>query len=307
MSLKILFEDITTLKVDAVVNSTNPLLVGFSGVDRRIHELGGEELEAACAPYAGKLTLGEAVSTQAFHMPCRYLIHTASLYWNGGGSGESAVQRSCYRKSLEEAERLKCRSVAFPLIGAGNNGLPIPMALENAVTVISEYLSLYSDMEVYLVLYGDIVKEIYDSRIEELDRYIEGKFLPREGRPESLEEAVKHTGEAFTDMLIRLMRERGLTEVQVYKAAGIQKGTFHKIISGGTKKPSMETLAALAMALKLSYEEAAELLASCGMAFSDSSKFDIIVSWFIKSGNYNIWELDQQLFKYGYKTLLGAE
>lgn len=306
MGLKVLFDDITTLEVDAVVNSTNSRLIGFSGVDLQIHQLGGAELEEACAPFSGKLTLGEAVSTRAFHMPCKYLIHTASAYWKGGKGGENAIQRSCYRKALEEAERLKCRSVAFPLIGAGNNGLPVPAALENAVTVISEYLSLYSDMEVYLVLHGEVVKAIYDAKIEELDRYIEGNFRP-ESAPEPLEEAVNRSGESFTDMLIRLMNQRDMTDVQVYKAAGIQKGTFNKIINGGTKRPSAETLAALAMALKLSYEEAVLLLASCGMAFSAASKFDVIVSWFIRTGNYDIWELDQQLFKYGCKTLLGAE
>lgn len=307
MGLKVLFDDITKLTVDAVVNSTNPNLVGYSGVDRIIHELGRDELDEACARLSGKLVLGEAVSTKAYNMPCKYIIHIASLYWQGGYYGESAIQRSCYRKALEEAEKLKCKSVAFPLIAAGNNLLPVPVALENAVTVISEYLSLYSDMDVYLVLHGDVVKTIYDAKIDELDKYIEGEFKPEEGRIEPLEDAINNTGEAFIDMLIRLMNERDMTEVQVYKAAGIQKGTFNKIMNGGTKKPSIETLAAIAMAMKLSYEETINLLASCGMAFSASSKFDIIVSWFIKAGNYNIWELDQQLFKYGYKTLLGTE
>ena len=163
-------------------------------------------------------------------------------------------------------------------------------------------------MEVYLTLHEGVVTRIANEMFGELDTYISSTYKPAElSNTADLEYLINHTGEDFVSMLTRIIDKKGLTDAQVYKKAGVSKGTFNKIINGGTKKPSIETVAALAMALELSYDEAVKLLASAGMAFSNSSKFDIIVSYFLKSGDYNIWKLDEQLIKYGYKSLLGIE
>ena len=306
MPLHVIEKDITTLKVDAIVNSTNELLVGFSGVDRIIHDIGGAELEKACDPLRNTTFLGESIETKAFNLNCTYLIHTITPGWLGGKDGEAAILRSCYKTALAKADELKCKTVAFPLIAAGGMGYPIPNALEIAVTSINEYLALYSDMDVYLTLYGEVVTEIAKAMFGDLDAHITATLKVADGK-ENLDELVKHTGENFVSMLTRLIDERGLSDAQVYKKAGVSKGTFNKIINGGTKRPSFETVVALAMALKLSYEDSVALLATVGMAFSNSSKFDIIVSYFLKNKEYDIWKLDEQLIKYGYKSLLGIE
>jgi len=307
MPLHVIEKDITTLKVDAIVNSTNEELFGFSSVDRIIHDIGGIELENACKPLRNTVFLGESISTAAFNMDCKYIIHSITPGWFGGRTGEAAILRNCYRTALEVADDLHCKTVAFPLIAAGSMGYPIPNALEIAITSIKEYLSLYSDMDVYLVLYGEVVREIAKAMYGDLDKHITQTYTQSLKESPNLEELINHSGEDFVSMLTRLIDERGLKDSHVYKKAGVSKGTFNKIINGGTKKPSIETVCALAMALELSYEETVKLLASAGMAFSNSSKFDIIVSYFLKNGDYNIWKLDEQLYKYGYKTLLGTE
>ena len=308
MPLHVIEKDITTLEVDAIVNSTNEYLIGFSGVDNIIHDIGGEELEKECEPLRETCFLGESIYTNAYNLPCKYLIHTITPGWRGGHNGEAAILRSCYRTALEKAVELKCKSVAFPLIAAGSMRYPIVNALEIAITSIREYLSFYSDMDVYLTLYGDVVTMIARSMYGDLDSFVGTTYKPaNKDSVKNLDELVNKTGEGFVTMLTRLIDEKGLTDAQVYKKAGVSKGTFNKILNGGTKRPSIETVSALAMALELSYDQTVQLLASAGMAFSDSSKFDIIVRYFIENGEYNIWKLDEQLIKYGYPPLLGAE
>lgn len=109
-------------------------------------------------------------------------------------------------------------------------------------------------------------------------------------------------------MLYRFMDERGIQNAaKLYSKAGVTKSTFSKLISGTSKKPSMETAVGLAMALELPYEDAISFFASAGIALSKSSAFDIIVDYYLKKGNYDIWDLDVQLVKNGYKSILGVE
>lgn len=180
MPLRIIEQDITTMHVDAIVNSTNHSLIGFSGVDRIIHELGGEELEDECFEKRDLCVPGDAIWTNAYNLNCRYIIHTVGMRWQGGIEGEAAIQRSCYRRSLEVAEELGCRSIAFPLINAGSMNCPVTEALANAVQPISEHLELYSDMDVYLCLFGESAVAVAEEMFAGLDEYISQNLEPAE-------------------------------------------------------------------------------------------------------------------------------
>ena len=309
MALSVLYKDITTVEADAIVNSSNPGLVGYSGVDGLLHELGGEEFEKECASKAGILVPGEALFTHAYNIPAKYVIHTFIPPFIGGKNGEAAILSGCYRKCLETADSLGCRSVAFPLIAAGNMGFPIPKALEIAVVAISEYLELYSDMDIYLVLYGEAAKQIAGSMFGDLDAFIKTNLHPPKTEDDkSLEELLSVQSESFVDMLYRFMDERGIDKPsRLYKAACVSRSAYSKIISGGVNKPSIETVVGLAFALKLTYEEAVPFFAAAGIALSDASKYDIIVKYFLKHGKYDIWEFNEQILKYGYDKLIGAE
>jgi O-acetyl-ADP-ribose deacetylase len=125
--------DITTERVDAVVNAANRQLRGGGGVDGAIHRAAGaERLRAACR-VIGECPPGHAVVTDAFALPARFIIHTVGPVWHGGTAGEPATLAACYRNALARADEVGARSVAFPAISRGVYGYPSGQAAEVAV------------------------------------------------------------------------------------------------------------------------------------------------------------------------------
>ena len=341
MPLEIVRNDITKMKVDAIVNAANESLLGGGGVDGAIHRAAGSGLLAECRTLGGCKT-GKARITGGYNLPAKYVIHTVGPIYDDVKHGEKALLESCYRESLTLARENNCETVAFPLISSGVYGYPKDQALKVAIDVISDFL-LENEMTVYIVIFDKAAYKISEKLFSDIAEYIDDNYVdehtdysrerirmnalpsmaPRARRKKSdgdffemcdckamlaeddLDAKLKQIDESFSQMLLRKIDEKGMTDSECYKKANIDRKLFSKIRSDVHYKPSKPTALAFAISLELSLAETEDMLRKAGFALSHSNKFDIIIEYFISKGNYNIFEINEALFAFD-QSLLGA-
>jgi len=336
MPLIIVRNDITKMPVDAIVNAAKESLLGGGGVDGCIHRAAGPELLAECRTLGGCKT-GDAKITKAYRLPCRYVIHTVGPVWNGGNHGEREQLVSCYRTSLALAKEHNCETVAFPLISSGIFGYPKDQALRVAVDTIGEFL-LHNDMTVYLVIFDCKTYQISGKLFADIAEYIDDHYVDThtdsrrvrmrrmsvfESRAEAicesamlapmmapkaadgLDDLLAHLDAGFSETLLKLIDRSGKKDAEVYKKANVDRKLFSKIRNNPDYKPSKSTAIAFAIALELNLDETRDLIARAGYALSASSKFDVIIEYFIGQKKYNIFEINEALFAFD-QSLLGV-
>ncbi|MDR3542715.1 MAG: macro domain-containing protein [Desulfosporosinus sp.] len=320
MPLKIIRNDITKMPVDAIVNAANTSLKMGGGVCGAIFSAAGTvKLQEEC-DLIGRCNTGQAVITSAYSLPSKYIVHAVGPIWRGGGSGEASLLHLCYTNSLVLALEHDCQSIAFPLISSGIYGYPKDKALQIAISAIGEFL-LKHDITVYLVVYDKKSFVLSEKLFDAIEKYIDDNYVeehmvagssilepykkPVRKVKRKLEDVIGQLDEPFAQMLLRLIDEKGLTDVQTYKKANMDRKLFSKIRSSKSYNPSKITSIALAIALELNLDETRDLLNKAGFSLSHSNKFDVIIEYFIEEGNYNIYEINEALFAFE-QVLLGS-
>jgi O-acetyl-ADP-ribose deacetylase (regulator of RNase III) len=345
MPFKIIRNDLTKMKVDAIVNPTDPSYTGLGGTDQAVHQAAGPGLDAECRTLEGCLP-GQVVLTNGYNLPAKHIIHTVGPIWHDGNLNEGQQLANCFKNALALAKKHKFKSIAFPLISSGTFGYPKGKALQTAIASIGEFL-LVEEMMVYLVVYDSESFHLSEQLFTSIEEYIDSRYVeehkhrgfalyqealstPPEQISESrvppasqayaphfdlpayapivkrdLNDVVNHVDETFSQMLLRLITEKGMTDAETYKKANIDRKLFSKIRSDKDYRPSKPTALAFAIALRLSLDETRDLLLRAGFALSHSSRFDLIVEFFIYNKQYNIFEINEALFYYE-ESLLAA-
>lgn len=165
--LSIVKADITTVRVDAIVNAANTSLLGGGGVDGAIHRAAGPELLMECRTLGGCPT-GEAKVTRGYGLPAAYVIHTVGPVWKGGAADEDALLASCYEACFRQASALKIRSLVFPSISTGAYGFPVERAAKIALERIQDALTKLPDLEVTVAVFDDRTKAVYEETRKEI-------------------------------------------------------------------------------------------------------------------------------------------
>ncbi len=342
MPFTIIRNDITKLRVDAIVNAANTSLQMGGGVCGAIFKAAGaDSLQAACNNLT-PIKTGEAVITQGFNLPAKYIIHTAGPVYRDGQRDEEALLRTCYINSLELAVKYDCESIAFPLISSGIYGYPKAEALRVATDAIRSFIS-EKDIDVTLVVFDREALSVSEELLGVVQSYIDEHYIEqhRQSRRQLLDierqalsdedtidqsmpiisemfapsVAAPATGnlgtlignldEPFSATLLRLIDATGRKDVEIYRRANIDRRLFSKIRSNAEYAPSKPTVLAFAIALELTLAETSDLLSRAGFALSHSRKFDVIVEYFIQSRKYDIFEINEVLFSYD-QPLLGG-
>ena len=328
MPLLISRNDITAMQVDAIVNAANTDLLMGGGVCGAIFcAAGPEKLQAACNKLS-PIKTGEAVITDGFDSKAKFIIHTAGPIYRGGNHGEEQQLFNCYANSLKLAAENNVRSIAFPLISSGIYGYPPNLALKVALKSIHNFLGNYDgEITVYMIVYNDSAFEAAEQLFVDVKSYIDKNLIKddtnrRRLRNENIrfpevdcaitaeaampigilpDDILSNIEDNFCTNLFKFIKQKKMSNAEVYKNANIDRRLFSKIISNSNYTPRKNTIFALAVSLKLNLQETQTLLRSAGYAISHSVKSDLIIEYYITHKNpqsYNIDDLNFLLFKY---------
>lgn len=344
MPIKIIRNDITKIECDAVVNAANSTLLGGGGVDGAIHKAAGKGLLLECMKLGGckvgqaKLTGAYKLPSKfVIHTVGpkwkggqngeRELLESCyreALLLALDNKCESVafplISSGVYGYPKDQALKVAVDTITEFLIE--HDMLVYIVVFDKSAFQISE--KLFADIPSYIddkyvdthfifnrtrpdVLGESTVlaeTQILSDEFETCE--LQAPSCPSMAMPKvmSLEDIVNQVDESFSQMLLRKIDEKGMTDAECYKKANVDRKLFSKIRSDVNYRPSKTTALAFAIALELSLEDTKDMLMKAGFALSHSNKFDIIIEYFITHGNYNIFEINEALFAFD-QSLLG--
>ena len=333
MPFNIVENNIAHVEADAVVNAANTHLAEGTGVCGAIFSgAGREQMKQACANI-GFCATGSSVVTPAFNLPAHWVIHAVGPIWQGGEHNEEAALRSCYQSIFKQVIDLEAKSVAFPLISTGVYGFPAELALDVVREETQQFLNNHDDIQVTLVLFERSTLKVARNLSTELAEFIDENYVEdfakvvrrkavlhsetaayraivsgadfEKATPGQLEELLDNLDAGFSETLLNIIDQKNLTDAEVYKRANLSRQLFSKIRNNPDYRPTKPTALALAMALELDVEDTCDLLERAGLTLSNTSKFDVIVRFFIENEMFDIYRLNEVLFTYD-QPLVGS-
>ena len=176
MAFKIIRNDITKVKADAIVNTANPEVTSRDGVDTAIYEAAGTEKLLRARKKIGRLRIGEVGITPAFDLDAKYIIHTSCPPWIDGFQQEEILLRQCYDKALKLAYRHRCKTIAFPLLSTGTYGFPKELGLQIALDAFTAFL-LKHEMEIILVVFGETDTKLSGNLFNDVHEYVDNDYV----------------------------------------------------------------------------------------------------------------------------------
>jgi len=327
--------DITKIYADAICFSSFSSPKVGAGADKAIYKAAGKYKLISERKRFGELNIGESISTAAYDLPARNLIHTVVPEFVDGNQGEYEALQECYTGALKRARELKCESIAFTLLGAGAAGFPKMQAFHIAMSAIRKFLT-DNDMTVVIVVYDKISFDMSTKISAAVDEYIDENYVSDHDSQTELkfsmftdeaasekkvsfnvfdsnmfadnidyDNLTEQLGNSFSTTLFEFIDKSGMTDVEVYKAANIDKKLFSKIRSTPDYKPKKNNCLAFALALRLSLEDTEKLLNSAEYTLSRSNKRDLAVVWHIQNKIYDINTINIHLSMKGL-PLLGS-
>ena len=338
MAFRIVRNDITKMNTEAIVNTANTHVKVGTGCDYAVYTSAGfDELLAYRRSNIGEVSEGEVFITPGFNLPAKYIIHAVSPYFIDGNSGEEPKLRSCYKKSLELARNKGLKSIAFPLISTGSFGYPKEEGMRIAVDEINAFL-MEHPMDIVLVVfdnkstrlgqnlsselmsyidqdyvankndeeYGDVYWESHRRRIERIESH-DFSWDDEEAVDklnEDLKNLLNQQVETFSEYLLSLIKQKGMTNSEVYNRAIVGKRYFSKINTNKDFHPDKTKALCLCVGAKLSIDETKNLLARAGYALSPCDYMDRIFSYFIEHKHYDVIDIDIQLEENGLPCII---
>lgn len=266
-----------------------------------------------------ELSPGESIITSGMEFDAKCGIITKPPIWEGGQRKEDLKLACCYDSALRLAHRRRCKSIAFPLLSADCHGFPKDLALRTAIATIREFLNKY-EITVYLSVREPSALQVLDDHYSRLLDAIQReeeqleqdeplrpvlKIFEKGSIPGKHREPDAEQQDIFSQYLQQIISQKGLKETAVYKKANLDRKQFFRICGHGSHLPSKQTVLALALALELDLNETMVFLGKAGYVLKRTSKADIILGFFIREGNYDIYEINQMLFAFD-QPLLGS-
>lgn len=291
--------DLVSMNVDAIVNAANVSLKMVEGVGRAIfHNAGDLEMTNACKAI-GRCEVGQVVETPSFKiLNTKSIFHAVAPIYINGKHNEYNLLEDAYNNCLNLAISKNYTSIAFPLLG-GEFNWPLSDCYQVAKRTILNFLKNH-DLDVYMVFYKNIPNTIDDQLHEKLFHYITSGFKIEESNKK--EENIR-----FIDEVNLLFKNSKLTTKELAYLANCNEKTFKRILEDDTYIPSKNLALSLGIAFKLNSVELSEFLNYAGYSLNRADVFDLLILFFIDNNIFDVYKINDALFKYNYRPSLGEK